>query len=171
MLTYVTFYPYFRKRKETGDIQMHAKPITDIKAISKPITKIAIALDFCGNEESLISAAIRQGSQGQEFVLIHVVESPSAIFHGIHTDDFETQQDRERLNYYVAQLIESGYNTKGVLGYRDTASEITRIASEENADLLVMGAHGHKGIKDFIFGTTIDKVRHQVKIPVLIVGS
>ena len=37
------------------------------------------------------------------------------------------------------------------------------------ADILVMGAHGHKGIKDMIFGTTVDKVRHRVNIPVFIV--
>jgi manganese transport protein len=37
------------------------------------------------------------------------------------------------------------------------------------ADLLVMGAHGHQGIKDVVFGSTADKVRHQVSIPVLIV--
>jgi len=35
--------------------------------------------------------------------------------------------------------------------------------------LLVMGAHGHRAFKDLIFGTTLDAVRHNVKIPVLIV--
>jgi manganese transport protein len=35
--------------------------------------------------------------------------------------------------------------------------------------LLVMGGHGHRGIKDIIFGTSISKVRHELKIPVLIV--
>jgi manganese transport protein len=38
-----------------------------------------------------------------------------------------------------------------------------------DADLLVMGAHGHKLFKDLIFGATVDTVRHRVKIPVLIV--
>jgi len=32
-----------------------------------------------------------------------------------------------------------------------------------------MGAHGHKGLKDLIFGTTVDSVRHKVNIPVLII--
>jgi manganese transport protein len=34
-----------------------------------------------------------------------------------------------------------------------------------------MGAHGHKGLKDLIFGATINAVRHQLKVPLLIVGS
>ena len=33
-----------------------------------------------------------------------------------------------------------------------------------------MGAHGHKGFKDLLLGTTVDAVRHKIKIPVLIVN-
>jgi manganese transport protein len=43
------------------------------------------------------------------------------------------------------------------------------MVTEFQADLLVMGAHGHKFFKDLIFGSTVDVVRHRVKIPVLIV--
>jgi manganese transport protein len=55
------------------------------------------------------------------------------------------------------------------LGYRNRVSEIVRIVKLKEADMLVMGAHGHKGIKDYIFGETIESVRHQLEIPVLIV--
>jgi manganese transport protein len=34
---------------------------------------------------------------------------------------------------------------------------------------LIMAAHGHRGLKDIIFGTTINRVRHEVKIPILVV--
>jgi manganese transport protein len=43
------------------------------------------------------------------------------------------------------------------------------LVHEFGADWLVMGAHGHTFFKDLIFGTTVDSVRHRVKIPVLIV--
>jgi manganese transport protein len=36
--------------------------------------------------------------------------------------------------------------------------------------MLVIGAHGHSGVKDWVYGETIDKVRHELKIPVLIVN-
>jgi len=55
------------------------------------------------------------------------------------------------------------------MGYGRPRKEISRIAKESNADLLVMGAHGHKGIKDLIFGSTIDAVRHNLTIPILVV--
>jgi nucleotide-binding universal stress UspA family protein len=44
------------------------------------------------------------------------------------------------------------------------------IVKEEQVDLLIIGAHGHTGIKDFIYGTTINAVRHELRIPVLIVN-
>jgi manganese transport protein len=46
-----------------------------------------------------------------------------------------------------------------------------KLVKESNADLLVIGAHGHKGMKDWLYGQTIDGVRHALKIPVLIVHS
>jgi manganese transport protein len=42
---------------------------------------------------------------------------------------------------------------------------------EKDAQLLVMGAHKHKGWKDYFFGETIEAVRHNVSIPVLIVND
>ena len=44
-----------------------------------------------------------------------------------------------------------------------------RYAREIEPDLLVMGAHGHGGIKDLIFGNTINPVRHRLNIPILVV--
>ena len=44
-----------------------------------------------------------------------------------------------------------------------------RYAEELKPDLVVMGAHGHKGLKDIVFGTTINAVRHKLKVPLLVV--
>ena len=44
-----------------------------------------------------------------------------------------------------------------------------RYAKEINPDLVIMGAHGHGGLKDLIFGTTINPVRHHLDVPMLIV--
>jgi manganese transport protein len=70
----------------------------------------------------------------------------------------------------VAQLTEKGIHATGVLGFKNRAKEIVRLVKESNADMLVAGAHGHKGLKDLIYGQTINTVRHQLKIPVLMVN-
>ena len=62
-----------------------------------------------------------------------------------------------------------GYNAVGILGFNQRAKEIVRIVKENNVDMLVIGAHGHTGIKDWFYGQTIDSVRHELKIPVLVV--
>ncbi len=36
--------------------------------------------------------------------------------------------------------------------------------------MLVLGAHRHRGIKDYVYGATVDQVRHRLTIPVLIVS-
>ena len=49
--------------------------------------------------------------------------------------------------------------------------EFVKLARELHPDLIVMGAHGHRGVKDLIFGNTINGVRHEVGTPVLVVGD
>jgi len=63
-----------------------------------------------------------------------------------------------------------GYTAYAKIGYRSRVKEIQRLVQESNANLLVMGAHRHSGLKDYLFGETIDSVRHKIDIPVLIVN-
>jgi hypothetical protein len=52
---------------------------------------------------------------------------------------------------------------------RSPKDAIVRLAREIHPDLVVMGAHGHRGLKDLIFGNTINAVRHEIDAPVLVV--
>jgi manganese transport protein len=56
------------------------------------------------------------------------------------------------------------------MGFGDRAKEIVRLVKKAGAEMLVIGAHGHTGIKDIIYGETINTVRHELKIPVLVVS-
>lgn len=99
------------------------------------------------------------------------MESAAARVMGEVTDDLETRKDEEQLDFYIKQLAGQGYDVIGRLGYRSRKEEIVQIVKEVHADLLVMGAHGHAGMKDWLYGATINQVRHELKIPVLIVHS
>jgi manganese transport protein len=44
-------------------------------------------------------------------------------------------------------------------------SQIVRYALEIQPDLIIMGAHGHRRLKDLIFGNTINPVRHELRVP------
>lgn len=91
------------------------------------------------------------------------------MLYGQETTDFESISDNNLLKYYQQQLQAKGIDTSIYLGFGNPKTIIPAKVNEFKADLLLMGAHGHKGIKDIIFGTIVDKVRHKVKIPVLIV--
>ena len=71
--------------------------------------------------------------------------------------------------YSKTQLEEKGYDVEIKIGFGSPKSTIPKMVKEFQADLLVMGAHGHKFFKDLIFGATVDTVRHRVDIPVLVV--
>ena len=149
---------------------MHAETGA-LKSLEVPsYRKIAVALDFSENDEKLLSHAIGQGKPDTHYLLIHVVESASARFLGKDSDDYETRTDESRLNSYIAQLREKGFDAEAKLGFQNRTKEIVRIIKENNADLLVIGAHGHTGVKDWIYGETVNSVRHELKIPVLVVS-
>lgn len=168
LLAYIIIYPLTSKKKKPVAIHGNAKELLPLQPPS--YARIAVALDFSKNDSQVLSHAIGQGQPGTTYLLIHVVESASARVLGRETDDFETKHDSEQLEFYVRQLKESGLNAVGRLGFKDRAKEIARLVKDGNADLLVIGAHGHTGVKDWLYGETINSVRHELKIPVLVVS-
>ena len=147
---------------------------SDLNAINNLIIpqfkSIAIALDFSENDQKLIAFAIGQGREDTRYTLLHIVESASARLLGTDSDDYETRKDQERMDSYVQMMQQRGLNASGHLGFKKRSKEIVRIAREVNADMLVAGAHGHTAFKDLVYGETVNTVRHELNIPVLIVN-
>lgn len=162
-------YPLI-KRKRIREVAMHGnKEISLVNLQTPSYQRIAVALDFSDRDTQLIGHAISQSKEGTKLILIHIVESvPAEMLEG-ESDDLETRSDQQKLDAYVALLEQQGKKAESHLGYRRRNKEIVRIVKATNADLLVIGAHGHRGFKDWLYGATIDSVRHQLKIPVLII--
>ena len=53
----------------------------------------------------------------------------------------------------------------------DPATELIRVAEEQGVDLIAMSTHGHRFVADVLHGATADRVRHLVKIPVLLLRA
>ena len=168
LLIITIVYPFISKKKETRISSIH-KQLSFNEVEIKMYNKVAIALDFSETDNVIISNALKYLNQGAELILIHVIESAGAKILGQNINDGETQHDKEQLEIYCSQLVEKGYRASFELGFRNRTKEITRICQEKNADLLILGAHGHKGFFDLLYGQTIESVRHAVQIPVLIV--
>ena len=177
LLLFITIYPFVKKVRVIEESDYHGDAVELDWTQSTPIHRIAIAVDFSNTDKKLINTAIHHAFQNQttindatEFILIHVVESVTANYLLEASDDIESRKDQERLDGYVKAIIAKGYKASTALGYQNRVKEIVRIVQEKDAQLLVMGAHNHQGWKDYLFGETIESVRHKVSIPVLIVN-
>jgi manganese transport protein len=166
----MTFLPLIQKRKKRQRATMHGETVQLLDLTIKTNRVIAVALDFTASDGKLIAQAVGQGNDAVTYLLLHVVESVSARYLGEASDDDETRKDKIRLENYAAQLQAKGFKVTTAIGYRNRVAEILRIVKTSGADLLVMGAHGHSGLKDYIFGETIEDVRHALSIPVLIIN-
>ncbi|MBS1509905.1 MAG: Nramp family divalent metal transporter [Bacteroidetes bacterium] len=170
LLAYIILHPFITRHQSSVSIQMHPNA-NIIKQLEIPsFNKIAVALDYSANDEKLLAYAIGQGRDNTNYLLIHVVESAAAKLFGNESDDFETRKDAEQMEHYVLQLKQRGFDAEGKLGFHSRVKEIVRMVNENNADMLVIGAHGHTALKDFIYGETVNAVRHELKIPVLVVN-
>ncbi|RZK90946.1 MAG: iron/manganese transporter [Pedobacter sp.] len=169
LLLYVFFHPLLDKRSLNRQMVPHGTAL-DIGRIDKiSYQRIGIAVDFSKNDRNTIRHALIQGGKDAHYFLIHVVETAAARYHGDIVMDHETQSDAENLEKYKLNLADLGYDSTVFIGFGGTAKAIADISNKNKFELLVMGAHGHKGLKDLIFGTTVDSVRHKVSIPVLII--
>jgi len=169
LLIYVFLRPLLFKHYDTPAAVPHglATAIEDLTPID--YHNIAITIDFSKNDAACIRNAIMQGGKKAQYTLIHVVETAGARYYGTEVMDHETQSDADNLDTYVSALIKLGYKAKSHIGFGTAANSIAEIVNNDHIDFIVMGSHGHKAIKDLIFGTTVNSVRHKVNVPVLVV--
>jgi manganese transport protein len=170
LLIIAIVYPLLHRRHKHIPIQLHPEAVS-LQTLSLPsYNRIAVALDFSQNDQKLLSHALGQGTSDTSYILIHVVESVPARIYQNESDDLETEKDKEHLIFYTEQLKERGIQAEPLMGFGERAKEIVRLVKKGEADMLVIGAHGHAGIKDILYGETINTVRHELKIPVFIVN-
>lgn len=106
---------------------------------------------------------------GAELLLVHVADGWAARnFDQLNLRESEEMRDDRA---YLEQLREE-MGARGIpavthLAMGDPATELIRVVEEKSVDLIAMSTHGHRFISDIIHGSTADRVRHLVRIPVL----
>ena len=171
ILCYITLQPFFIKNKARPSSFLHGNLHPLQLQAQAGFKKIGVCVDFSNTDQLALNHALAQGGMQAQYYLIHVVETAGAWLLGQETADKETHQDLSFLKNYTSQLQAKGYHVDYFLGYGSPKKAIPAIINQNNFDLLIMGAHGHTLVKDIIFGTTVDTVRHRVQVPVLVVRS
>ncbi len=110
---------------------------------------------------------------GAKLLLVHVADGWVAR----HFEDLklreseEIREDREYLGRICDELVQRGFETRARLAMGDPATELVKVAVDESVDLIAMSTHGHRFLNDLLRGSTADRVRHNVEIPVLMVRA
>ncbi len=173
LLLYIVFQPIFARKKDLT-FYNHSPHSLKLKYDHLGTYKkqnIAISVDFSKADESALNHAVALGGTEANYTLIHVVETVGAIMYGDNIDDHETTIDEKLLAEYQQMLQEKGYAVKTALAFGEPGKSIPKIVNQGNFDMLIMGTHGHTGFKDLLLGTTVNKVRHRIEIPLFLVKN
>jgi nucleotide-binding universal stress UspA family protein len=137
-------------------------------------TRILVPLENSRTDEVIVAhVATLARHCGGSLVLIHVADGFAA--RNLEQLDLreseEIRKDRAYLDGVCAKLMEQGFQVDAFLAIGDPASEITAIAAREKCDLIAMGTHGHRFVKDLLYGSVANEVRHKTLVPVLMVRA
>jgi len=110
---------------------------------------------------------------GAELLLVHVADGWAARnFDRLNLRESEEMKgDRAYLDQLKSELTALGLSVTTKLAMGDPSDELIRVAAEQQVDLIAMSTHGHRYFSDLIHGTTADRVRHLVKVPVLLLRA
>jgi manganese transport protein len=164
LLIYISLPRAWRRKRGAPALE------AEISFSMQQYKRLGVALDYSGLDNKVLSHAQTLAKQhGGTIYLFHIVEGVSGQLFGRDALDDEARQDEERLEQIAVQLRQSGVQAVPVLGYGRVTEQLVRLAREHAIELLVMGGHGHRGLKDILYGASISRVRHALAIPVLVV--
>ena len=134
---------------------------------------ILVPLDHSDRDRAAIAhAAAMARLHHATLHLLHVEEGVTSQFFGALSSTAEIEAGEQYFRGIAESLEREGIRVElTVVHGRSPKDEIVKMARQIHPDLVVMGAHGHRGVKDLIFGNTINGVRHEVTAPVLVVGE
>jgi nucleotide-binding universal stress UspA family protein len=137
-------------------------------------TRILVPVEHSDYDAAILGHVQRLALHvGASVVLIHVADGYAARnAEGLELRESEEMRvDRMYLESLCADLEKAGVKAECVLAGGDPAKEIADAGIRERCDLIAMGTHGHRFVKDVLYGSVANEVRHNSRIPVLLVRA
>lgn len=136
--------------------------------------RILVAVENSPADQTILSHVVGLARLTQaELLLVHVADGWAAR----HFDELKLREseeitaDRAYLDRLRIDLAAQGFTVSTRLAMGDPATELIKAVEEEKVDLIAMSTHGHRFLSDVLHGTTADRVRHLVKVPVLLLRA
>jgi manganese transport protein len=174
LLSVVSLWPWLQRKAKPAErvaVSLGHEPEEALAA--RRYSSILVPLDHSESDtEALGNALALAKLYGARIILLHVEEGVTSQLFGAQASTAEINEGSDYLARMMEALHRQDVNAEIVVRHgKSPAHEIAAAAEELRPDLLVMASHGHRGLKDLIFGTTINAVRHRVDVPMLIVSK
>jgi nucleotide-binding universal stress UspA family protein len=138
-------------------------------------TKLVVGYDFSETGEMALMEALRQASMAPGSVL-HVLmaleEKHILLFPNIEID----YQGASKVQAWLSEVVQSRVQQLEPEGLSyfvhvrigEPAAEILALAAEADADFVIVGTHGHSGMKRWLMGSVAEKVVREANCPVIV---
>jgi nucleotide-binding universal stress UspA family protein len=136
--------------------------------------RILVAVEHSDADRTILAHAGELARlTGATLVLVHVADGWAArnLEHLKLRESEEMRDDRQYLEALQRDLTATGLVVEARLAAGDPATELIRAAEREGVDLIAMSTHGHRFLGDLLHGATADRVRHLVRVPVLLLRA
>lgn len=148
--------------------------------------KVLIAVDDTKGSKAVLSVFRNLVRPPEEVLLLHVerLEGKSLMIDMLGEAELSTLKEslkgtaykeeldrkaHEILNYYKRELEDGGLiSVRAIIREGIPADEITKVAEEENVDLIITGSNGKKGLVRFITGCVSKEVEKNAVVPVIV---
>jgi nucleotide-binding universal stress UspA family protein len=136
--------------------------------------RILVAIEHSAADRTILTHVEQLARlTGARLLLVHVADGWAARnFAQLKLKESEEMKaDRAYLETLREELAGKGFTVETALAVGDPANELIRAADGDDVDLIAMSTHGHRFLADLVLGATADRVRHLVKIPVLLLKA
>lgn len=134
--------------------------------------KILVALDATDADQTILKhVTMLARTFDCSVVLLHVADGWAARLFGADAVSPEIRHDKAYLESVRTRLAAEGLRVEVELAYGEPSDQIIQWVEKRGCDLVAMSTHGHRFISDLLYGSTADKVRHRVDVPVLLLKA
>lgn len=169
LLLYLLAEPWIASRAPAAATGM---PLELLPELALPrYQRILVPLDHSSKDAIAVRHAAAFALQHEaRLLLVHVEDGATSRVYGPMSSTGEVEAGRDYLDGIVRALQKQSVKAELLIYHSNRAAdEIIRAANQYEVDLIVMASHGHGRLADLIYGETIERVRHAVPVPLLVV--
>ena len=133
---------------------------------------ILVTLDGTSTDRAIIEHVKQLAKLAHSrLVLLHVADGWAARTYGPDAVSPEIAEDTTYLQKVRAEFQSVGISAEAELAYGDPADQIIKWVEQKSCDLVAMSTHGHRFLADLFLGSTANRVRHSVSVPILLLRA